>query len=381
MRSDLIAKFIKKQNEIYFLVAWILMEIKICVANSSLPDVNLKIISYICILLFILKILTSKYTFKERNIIFLLLILGSFITFICHDSRVLWLSLVLSSLKGIELDKIIKTSFITMSFCVIIFFVLFMLGFTSGIYNDYVKGIRFGFGMGHPNMFSMYYNLLLAHLICLKFNTIRHSKIAFSLCIEVIVFILSKSVTGLIIYFLIIVLFYVYNDDYFSNLRIKEKIKDIFPIVVIFCIILFSLFPLIYSNNTFFRKIDTMFTGRFSQANFYYEKYGISLFGNDISQDLQSKWSNAVLDNGYARMLICNGIIYYLSVTISSIILMFHLKKKKEYSLLLFVITLTVYMFTENVTTYVFMNVSMLYFSIFIYARGGQHYVIEKKNS
>ena len=42
--------------------------------------------------------------------------------------------------------------------------------------------------------------------------------------------------------------------------------------------------------------IDTLMTGRLHQANFYFEKYGISLLGNNVNADLNSIYTDNILD-------------------------------------------------------------------------------------
>lgn len=373
MRCNLISKILKIPNEIYFYAAWILMEFKICVANSSMSNLDFKFISYICLALFIIKIITTKYNFKEAIVAMLLVCICSIITFNCGDSRVLWFALVISASKNINFNKIVKISFITMLSCVVLFLICFIFGLTSGIQNDYVKGIRFNFGLGHPNMFSMYYNILLAHLIYLRFNKIKVSHIIIFSFIATLIFFLSKSVTGFIVYLFIFASLFIYNDKIFKTYKIKDYMKRCFPIVVVFGILVFSILPLFYTDNEFFRKIDYMFTGRFSQANYYYCKYGISLFGSNVIPDLQSPSTGAILDIGYTRMLIHNGIIYYYLVTISSIITMFKLNDDKKYPLLVMVISMIICMYTENVLTYIFMNVSMLYFGSLIFMKSGEY--------
>ena len=369
---------INKIKSFIFYFAWVLMEIYICIANSSIPTFSMKYISYLCFVLFSVKIVLTKYKTKEIFKVMLILILCGLATYKCGDSRVLWFGLVICAAKNIDFNKLVKISFITMLCCVFTFIILYLFGFTSGAIVDYNKGKTYGFGLGHPNMFSAYYNLLILHYIFLNFKKINFLHIVFFTFIAFFVYLLSKSVSGAIVFFSMIVALIIYNDNIFKNNNKRSLLKKFFPLLVITGIILFTILPLFYNSNiSFFTKLDDIFTGRLSQANFYYQKYGIKFFGSNLFTDLNNRFLHAILDIGYTRMLIYNGMIYYFLIVIPLILLIYKYYDEKKYPLLILLSTMAIYMFTENVSTYIFMNVSMILYTKYLFKDVGDK--IEKK--
>lgn len=84
-------------------------------------------------------------------------------------------------------------------------------------------------------------------------------------------------------------------------------------------------------------------------------------------EDLTYEYTTHILDIGYTKMLINNGVIYYLFVVYNYIYLLKETIQLKKYSTFILISFFLIYMYTENVSTYIFMNVSMLLFSNFIF--------------
>ncbi|MBR1884237.1 MAG: hypothetical protein IJ809_04810 [Clostridia bacterium] len=352
------------------------MEILICFANSSVEPLELQYISYFCIALFGIKIITTRYSVKEILIMSVVLGICAYSTAVNGDSRVMWFALAICAMKNVKFKDIVEISFFTMLSCVVVFIILFAFGFTKGVFIGEDKGTRISLGLGHPNMFSEYYNLLLLHLVFLWFDKIKPMHIIWSFFGAIAIYLYSKSVTGIMVYMALLLAVVIYKYKIFE----KIKIREIFPYIIIAGIIAFTVLPIIYdSNNGVMVKLDSFFTGRFSQANYYFQKYGINLFGSDVSFDLNTEWVHAILDIGYTRMLIYNGIFYYLLVVIPLVVSMILAEKKKKYPLLIMLVVMCVYMYTENVATYVFMNVSMLYFSSYIFKTSGEKVCVRRR--
>ena len=72
---------------------------------------------------------------------------------------------------------------------------------------------------------------------------------------------------------------------------------------------------------------------------------------------------------GFAKMLINNGLFYYVAVVLGNVLSMFQACEEKRRDLVALMGCFIIYMFTENVATYIFMNVTMLQFSNYLYGR------------
>lgn len=339
------------------------MVIHICIANSNAQKYSTTIVSYIAMLLFALKIIIQKrYKLQEIIMIAFSLFWGFCSYRVADDMRVLWFAIVLCASKDIEFDKVVNYSFKAMLFCCISFMLLFKMGLIEETKVYSIRGIRHSYGLGHPNMCSAYYALLMIQYVYLHFKKIKAVHLIVLIIGSFIVYYLTKSTTGLITMLTVIMIIFALKYMPFKKMNSK-----IIVIGLIVGVTLFTVIPIIYDGK--FTIIDTLMSGRLHQANFYYEKYGVSLFGNNINADLNSIYTDNILDMGYAKMLINNGLIYYLIVVFGYIVSMIKACESGRRDLVALFACFIVYMFTENVATYIFMNVTMLLFSDFLYKK------------
>lgn len=354
-------KRIKISKTSIFYIAWIIMVIHMCVANSDLQEYGTPLISYFALLLFGIKMIIQK-TYKWREIVLIIFacLWGYFSYRATDDMRVLWFVIVLSASKGINFDKAVKYNFRTMLICCICIIGICSSGIIEETVMHSVRGIRHSFGLGHPNMCAGYYTLLMIQYIYLKFNTIKIKNLGILAIGSFFVYYFTKSTTGIVT--AVATLLIVCILKYFPLKKINMKV---ITLGLIIGIIIFTVIPIIYDNRFYF--IDVLMTGRLHQANFYYKKYGISFLGNNVNADLNSIYTDNILDMGYAKMLINNGLIYYTCVVLGYVLTMKKACEQKKRNLIALISCFIVYLLTENVATYIFMNVSMLLFTDFIY--------------
>ena len=107
-----------------FYIAWIIMVIHFCVANSNMQDYSKTLVSYIAMSLFGIKIiLQRRYSIKEICIMAFLCVWGILTYKVTDDMRVFWFAIVLCASKDIDFDKSVRYSFRTMLLCCILFFI------------------------------------------------------------------------------------------------------------------------------------------------------------------------------------------------------------------------------------------------------------------
>lgn len=356
-------KDLKLKKMKFFYIAWVMMVFHFCVANSNLMNYNTSIVSYLSMALFCGKIIVEmNYTKKEILKIMLLLLWGCLSYRATDDMRVLWFCLVLSASKGINFSKTVKLSFLTMLICCFLFMICYFLGVSEETCITTSRGIRHGLGLGHPNMCSAYYMLLVSQYMYINYEVLNKKEILLTALGSFFVFLITKSITGLVTILFALVIVYVLK--YMPN----KKRNSIIVVSILFIgIFIITLFPIIYNEH--FTFLNTIMTGRLKQANYYYIKYGVSLFGNNVNVDLNPAVSGNILDIGYAKMMFNNGLLYYIFVTLGYAIILLGAIKKGKSPIIILISCYVIYMYTENVATYIFMNVSMLLFSRFLFDR------------
>ncbi|MGM9947034.1 hypothetical protein [Floccifex sp.] len=354
-------KYISSENLFYF--AWILMVMHFCVANSNLYSYNISIISYISIIIFGLAIIMQKsINWFDILLVVLFCSYGIFAYLSSKDMRVFWFAIVLCASKEIDFDKAVKYSFNVTVICCLFFLGFYILGLSEETIMINSRGVRHSLGLGHPNMCSAYYMMLMNLYMYLKSGSINIKKIILFTFGSIIIFLITKSITGLFtsIFSLVIVTIYKYCSA-------KKMFLWIIVLALICGIVFFTLIPIIYNNH--FEILDKLMTGRLSQAHFFYEEYGINLLGNDFDIILTSKNTTYILDIGYSKMLFNNGLIYYMTVILGYVFTLFRAIEDERFDIIILIAFFIVYMFTENVSTYIFMNVSMLLFTCYLFDR------------
>lgn len=352
-------KSIESKN--YFYIGWIMMVFHFCVANSNANSHSTSLVTYSALVFFLVKIfLQTKYNFYEMCKMFIILLCGFLGYYFSKDMRTFWFSIVLISCKDINFNKTVKYTFITMLLSCFFFLILYFLHLIPETLVSSSRGMRHSFGLGHPNMCSAYYTMLTVLYIYLNYHKITYKFLLIDFIFGLFLYYFTESTTGMITLISILFIILIINtiDD-------KHKVLNIIFIAIVLGILCFTVIPIIY--NDLFSIFDRLLTGRLSQANYYFQKYGIHLFGDNMIEDLTYEYTTHILDIGYTKMLLNNGVIYYLFVICGYIYLLKETIQLNKYSTFILISFFLIYMYTENVSTYIFMNVSMLLFSDFIF--------------
>ena len=259
--------------------------------------------------------------------------------------------------KGLNKRKIIKNSFYVLVGVFLLSAFCSLIGVIDIVKEDYLGNTRVVLGMGHPNVFSLFCNLIFLHLAYLFYDKITIKHLAICSVIAGILYVACQSRTGLLTYMITLIFFVVFKYTK------QRKVLLISSIIVSVLALLFSLLPIIYSPyNNVMVQVNSFFTGRLSQAHYYYVNYGIKIFGQSLFEELNASYTQNILDIGYSRMYLYNGLAYYLAVIIGYVLLMKSAIKKNDRKLMLLICFFLVYMCSENPGTYIFFNISMLYF-------------------
>lgn len=351
-----------------FILAWIIMLIHICVANSSYSSYSLKYVSYIGLIIIFLKIIITKYTKREMILSFFILAFSIISSYKTSDMRTVWFALFLVGAKNVNFDKIVKATFYTMLSCCTIFIIFSLFGIVSITSVSSVKGIRYSFGLGHPNMASAYYSIIISLFCYLRKDKIKIWNLLTFWGLGIGVYLLTKSMTGLVICSFYVILMLLFKS---GVLKIKF-IKYLIFITLVLVIAFFTIAPITYNSNL--SKINEMLTGRISQSNYYINKYGVNLWGNNVFKDLNSKTTDNILDDGYIRILMVNGLVSYIFVLYGYIKILNATLRIENYNLFNLICFFILYLCVENVATYIFMNVTFLLFKTIIFKEDESEY-------
>lgn len=365
-------KEIKKTEFIFNLYFYINVFCKgIGLNNSSSIYFLLLIVGFY---LLFMKILNDKFTRKEYLFIFICIFTG-IMTFLKTKSPTVLLTMItIAGLKNVKIDKLIKNCLIIRCFTFILMIFLSSVGIIENtqiiMYRMGEISHRYGLGYGHPNITHLNFFIICSMYIYIRFKKINIFELLILSALNIILYSFTVCRTSFITVFLLIILTFFLKNS-------KSKIIAKLPLIVLAITFLFSVFfAFSYNKINLVNNLDIIFNGRISYSNYYFYKYGISLFGNFLKFD-----TNAIFDNGYLLILIQFGLA--TTVIIGYILFKTLLKIQKNIDMRLVVISIPylVSFFTESYAPNIFMNLLLLIACSELYINNKGRVKFEKENN
>lgn len=283
----------------------------------TIPESSGKLISILCIILVLYKLIIQKYTRKELIVAFVLLIVGVIVTYKTRDDSILVFCVYCVASKNIDLLITFKKLFKLMFFTLLVIICLAIIGFIPNIreYSDLIWYNRIYCGFKHPN----YCGAILLNLFLLKFvlnkGTVSRKNI-FSYVILFLINLLGPKTKTCLILMIFVFIFIIINK--LSSRRFMryliESIK-ILPVVVVigFAYILNPFFNI--NNISIIYRYPSLYD-RFEQMLYYFNKYGITLWGQVLENVSYKDVTNAnmvhTLDNGFMYLLLGQGLVFFV---------------------------------------------------------------------
>lgn len=319
----------------------------------------LKYFDYLAILiLFVVFLIQSKnYSFKSFIYSIIFIFLSVIVTYVSKDSNILKLVLFLICFKDINFSECVKVDFYIKLLLVLLVMLLYSFNMTVNI-PVYRNGVlRKAFGFKHPNKIGMYLMMICLDCIYLskgKFNMYYSFVI---LIIITFLFMFVDSRTSVLIVILAISFIYINKitkSKIIENKLVKIGTSNLFLIMTLLTLLL----TILTSNgNLLAVKINRVLSYRFTFNKYFLTQYHISLFGNNIITN-----NMYLLDSSYINILLRYGIIMWIWIYFLFFKTINKLYNDKEFVLLIIIILLMLYGFSESFLYKITANVFLLYF-------------------
>lgn len=176
----------------------------------------------------------------------------------------------------------------------------------DGYYNTY--------GFCHRNVLSANVAILCLAWFYLRYRKLTIRDVVVWGIIGLITYGLAVSRTGLIIMYLVIISVFLFQKVEQRVMNVKN-IRSILLGVFLALLLLSVLCMIFYSSSSsFWVTLDKFFTKRLRFSNYYFEEYGLSLFGQELplvsTMEAQvAESEKMILDNAYIRVLLYYGLI------------------------------------------------------------------------
>lgn len=329
--------------------------------------------------LLLLSINFNKFKTKEWVTVILTNLIGVTVFLFSKSMTILKITLILSSLKGKDIDNLMKNIF---WFSILILLLHLFASIVLDIGRIYVKadfgrGIvekRYYFGFSHANALHLLCNLILisylyAFFIKKKDFTKRCISVICCVIFSFVIYKFTKSRTGLIIGIMSIVLSIAYSEKNTDKFRILKNYKIlsmayIGVIAMVLGIIYFC------KDTVLYNYLDKLMSNRLYLTNYFIDKYKITLFGQEISTVFKTIYGykiDIVFDQGIINPLINYGLVSNLMIYILELKLIKKCCLEKQYNKIMIIMIMIVYSITESILFYPFTNLSILFMSKIIF--------------
>lgn len=262
----------------------------------------------------------QKYTKKQLLITIISGIISTYVAFASKEYVILYFYLSIFSSKNVDIKKIIKVSFFTLSgllgICTIIYVFKLLIGASVPIIYRNDGSARYSFYLNHPNMYAGEVLWLSAMILYLKYYTLNIKDYFWLFFVNILVFKFTDSRTSLISFILLVILILVSKINRKNNKILKISAKYSFLIIGIITILL-SVIYLLNSNNAIIVKLNEYFSQRIYLLAAAINKYNISFLPRNIDLTEKIRWESGAIrelyiDSIYARSFIKYGILYLL---------------------------------------------------------------------
>lgn len=294
-------------------------------------------------LLFLGKVCCTRYSFKEWLWMFVFLLITGICYLYSGRDEAVRLVIFCASFKNVELKKVMKLSFfITLAGCLL----LAVLAFTGIFGQMYIvdegdRGIRYSFGLGHPNALYCMVWVLVVLGIYLYWQKMKLWMYGAILAAGILLFIPTNSRTGVLILLFTLALSLVLA--YGKNIRNSRWVYIAGIVAFLFCVGMSVWMAYYEPYEGPFYPYDRFFTGRITSMNTLEGGGGILRNWSLFSRPENTKY----FDMGYVRLFYWYGIIPGAVYVILYAMLIWQCYKKKNYMGFMMVLSFALYTMLE----------------------------------
>ncbi len=308
----------------------------------------------------VFKIFNERFNHREIALISPVIIIGILCFIIGKESTLLFTALVMITLKNADIKKLVKM----MLWIKIIIFVCALLLVHLGLIEDNtiivwrngVEIMRHSFIYGHPNAAHLNLTTILIAWIYVYYEKVNILSVSILGIMNFIFYNYTLSRTGFLIGMLCLILAILYKK---SNAIRKVLFNKVNWVFIIMSVITFTTALLYGKWNTLY-YIDKLFTGRIYYNNYFLTNIQIPLIG-------KNNYGHLLIDNGYMSLVYNGGLLAYIWFIFMNIKTGELLKKEKCEKEALLMIVFCIYSLTESFYMNIIINISLLFFSWFIF--------------
>ena len=278
-------------------------------------------------LLFAVKVLCSRFSRREWLWLLFFGVLAG-ICYLCSDrDEAVRLVVFCAAFRDVDVKKALKLPFfVTLSGCLVLVF-LAAAGIFGNMYiiDDGDRGLRYTFGLGHPNACYCLFWALSTLGICLWHEKMKAWHYGLIALAGILLFLPTRSRTGFL--FLVFTLALSLLLAYQKKAR-EAKLLYALGIAAVFACVLLSVWIAYYEpyQGPFYTYIDRFITGRITSMNTLEGGGGMLRNWSLFSRPENIKY----FDLGYVRLFYWYGIIPGAAYVIMYALLLWECRRRKD---------------------------------------------------
>lgn len=327
------------------------------------------------------KQLLTKYTIVELIGSILLVILGGMLYLNTHEKGALFCILLITGMKGINLQKTFKVGLVTwiLSFGSMFFLSIFhIIDSPFKVHDKLGMGriIRWNLGYAHPNVLHISCLVLVCFIVYLLGNRFKLHWFFVLELVNLYVFMYSLSSTG----FLAVSICLIFAL-YWSLRKRFSKMEQVLVQLCLPICILFSLMAPILLKEPLFGIVNKMVNTRLSLSQWFLLNQPAKLLGVDTREIVTAL---RTMDNSYVFAYITHGIVFFVLIMVAYFILIYRKTKEQDGIAICLIFTCLIAGITEPfLFNTSFKNLSLLFLGDMLFngeSKQKEYGILEKWN-
>ena len=328
----------------------------------------LKAARYLCYLVFISKIIYDWKNGEKITIsIISMAILSLAIAFFGKNNSIMFTILILTALRKLDFDKLIKIAFkiFATGFLIVVSLSLLKI-IPNWIFNSReATSSRYALGFIYAtDAFGMYLIIILMNFY-IKKNNISIIELLLLQFINVLMYGYTNGRVSFILISALLLIQYLSRYSFFVNIFYKDIIQKGLKLLchtlpIILFLLLHILIILYASNNFIANKVNDILSNRIKYTYQAYRDYDISLFGKDIewngwgaygykdTQVTEENFKYSFVDSSYASIVFDYGLILTCIVLLGYRRILINKLEEKNYWLVFTIIGVLIWSFIEQ---------------------------------
>lgn len=271
------------------------------------------------------------------------------------------LLLLIIASRNVNFKTLLKFDFVSRIILIGAVFILCFLGVAPNVVADYPDGtVRYSWGFQNTNHLALAIFIGCLELLYLWRMQVNGKRIFFILALMIFSDIASGSRTANLIgaMTLLCSILYTISPSIWTNRVIYFLVK----FAVWFLAGLTAILTIQFENGeNWALKVDSLLSGRLKNIQFFHQKFGVTLWGNDLST------GGRTLDSIYGFLLLGLGVVGFLVFCIAITKLITVIYKKGDPSFGIVLLCLLIYGLSERLWMAVDYNILMIAFRELFY--------------